>query len=137
MRIEVGERMKRLEDEATEREKKRQQMLDDKLASIPSEAMVNEWARTATDDYLNDPSTLGIITTACGTANSSITASVETGTTNLLATVETGATTIQNEKAKAIKELLHAQQKAMKEIENGRVHAVTTVTNKIDNTGAY
>ena len=76
MRIKADELMNRLEEDATKREKKRQQMLDDKLASIPSEAMVNEWARTATDDYLNDPSTLGIIMTACGTSNSFITASV-------------------------------------------------------------
>ena len=122
IRLDATKHMDQMEKEAREHIKK----VDDKLAAIPSESTVNEWARTATHDDLNDPSTLDTITTACDTANSSITA-----------LYETGATTIRNEKAKAINELLDAQRKALKDIESGSVHAVTTVTNKIDNTGAY
>ena len=126
MRIEAMELVDLMEDQAKEREKQRNKKFDDKLASIPSESTVNEWACTATHDYLNDPSTFDTITTACDTANSSIAASYKTGTIS-----------IRNETAKAIKGVTDAQRKVMKDIECGREKAITIVASKIDNMGAY
>ena len=105
MRFPAKEHIQLLEEQANEREKQRHKKLDDKLASIPSESRVDEWAHTVTHDYLNMPSSFDTITTTCSTANSSITASSEKGTTN-----------IRNEAATAIKGVTDAQRKAMRSI---------------------
>ena len=118
MKIEVRDYMQKIVADTAEREQKRFHDLEEKIASVPSKAMISEWARTATDGHLKDPSTFGVITTACHTATSSITASVDKGTTDI-------RIAIRNEKAQLMKDISHAQTRTMNEI-----------ANKINSTGA-
>ena len=103
MRQQADARLQRLEDGATVGETKLQE-LSNKLASVPNEDVVTEWARSATATHLRDPTVMGIITTACDTANSSITASVEKGSADI-------CITIKNEKARLMRDLLRERRR--------------------------
>ena len=101
-------------------------VVNDKLASIPSESTVHEWAHFATKEYFDTSSKVEEITPAGSTINSSITASSQTGAVN-----------VRNEVAKVMEGITDGREKAMEGIVDGLDKAIVAVTNKIVNMGAY
>ena len=73
-RVTIQAKIRELENQAVENKRARDKAVDEKIASIPSESTVNEWAQSATKDYLEKPDKLDEITIVGATATSSITA---------------------------------------------------------------
>ena len=98
------------------------EIVDERMASIPSADTVWEWAHLATKECLD--SELEAITLKGSTIISSLTATSQTGTTN-----------IRNELVKAKREITEGRDRALKGIDEGCEKAIAAVTNKIANTG--